>query len=213
MKKGFLTGLIVFALFVIIYAGATNYDRLVLGSGNYGTDPNTTADITLQNDEYISNSSDGQISFGAANLLTTGTIGGGVVTGTGFTIGSAAITEAELEVLDGITGSGSLTAAELLFVDGVTSAIQTQLNAKAPLVDPTFTNIVTITDSLRTNGIIVGANAETLSNATNGYWTSNGYVNFPDSSKGYVYKDSGGKQWLVKVRPSGVLFADSTGLN
>lgn len=35
MKKGFLTGLLLFALFVIIYAGATNFDRLVLGSGNY----------------------------------------------------------------------------------------------------------------------------------------------------------------------------------
>ena len=64
----------------------------------------------------------------------------GVITGTGFTIGSAAILEAELEILDGatlstadlniidgISDSGSLTAAELLYVDGVTSAIQTQL--------------------------------------------------------------------------------------
>jgi hypothetical protein len=68
----------------------------------------------------------------------------GVVTATGFTIGSAAILEAELEILDGATlgtadlniidgiaDSGSLTAAELLYVDGVTSAIQTQLDARA----------------------------------------------------------------------------------
>lgn len=153
MKKGFLTGLILFVFFVVVFAAATNFDRLVLGSGNYGTDPNTTADITFQNDEYISNSTDGRLDAGAANLLTTGTIGGGVITGTGFTIGAAAITEAELEVLDGITASGSLTAAELLFVDGVTSAIQTQLNAKAPIVDPTFTNIVTVNDSLRVTGV------------------------------------------------------------
>lgn len=33
------------------------------------------------------------------------------------------------------------TAAELNFVDGVTSAIQTQLDAKAPLASPTFTGI------------------------------------------------------------------------
>ena len=153
MKKGFLIGLLLFVFFIVIYAGATNFDRLVLGSGNYSTDPNTTADITFQNDEYIDNTTNGRLDMGAANLLTTGTIGGGVITGTGFTIGSAGITEAELELLDGITGSGSLTTAELLYVDGVTSAIQTQLNAKAALIDPTFTNKVTISDSLVVTGI------------------------------------------------------------
>jgi hypothetical protein len=77
----------------------------------------------------------------------------GVVTATGFTIGSAAITETELEILDGasvtttelnildgVTASTSelntmdgITAstAELNHTDGVTSNIQTQLNAKA----------------------------------------------------------------------------------
>tara|TARA_Y100000401_G_scaffold38880_1_gene29438 strand:+ start:32620 stop:34365 length:1746 start_codon:yes stop_codon:yes gene_type:complete len=50
----------------------------------------------------------------------------GTVTATGFTIGSAAITETELEILDGAT----LTTTELNYVDGVTSAIQTQLDAK-----------------------------------------------------------------------------------
>ena len=50
----------------------------------------------------------------------------GVVTATGFTIGSAAITETELEILDGAT----LSTTELNYVDGVTSAIQTQLDAK-----------------------------------------------------------------------------------
>lgn len=44
---------------------------------------------------------------------------------------------AELNVLDGIPGT--LTATELGYVDGVTSAIQTQLDAKAPLVSPSFT--------------------------------------------------------------------------
>lgn len=47
-------------------------------------------DITLQNDETISNSVDGRISFGNANLLTTGTLGSGAatvttITGTGTT--------------------------------------------------------------------------------------------------------------------------------
>ena len=76
----------------------------------------------------------------------------GIYTCTGLTIGSAAILEAELEILDGatlgtadiniidgISDSGSLTATELLYVDGVTSAIQGQIDAKAPTDSPTFT--------------------------------------------------------------------------
>lgn len=49
---------------------------------------------------------------------------------------------AELNVLDGIPAT--LTATELGYVDGVTSAIQTQLDAKAPLASPTFTGTVVL---------------------------------------------------------------------
>ena len=41
---------------------------------------------------------------------------------------------AELNILDGAT----LSTTELNYVDGVTSAIQTQLDAKAPLASPTL---------------------------------------------------------------------------
>jgi len=47
-------------------------------------------------------------------------------------------TAAELNILDGAT----LTVTELNYVDGVTSAIQTQLNNKAPIANPTFTGTV-----------------------------------------------------------------------
>ena len=65
------------------------------------------------------------------------TSGGIEVTGT-ITIGSAEISEAELEILDGATVTTTelnkldgVTASttELNYVDGVTSAIQTQINA------------------------------------------------------------------------------------
>lgn len=49
-------------------------------------------------------------------------------------------TAAEVNVLDGITAS----TTELNYVDGVTSAIQTQLNTKAPSASPTFTGVVTL---------------------------------------------------------------------
>jgi len=67
-----LITLIVVALVGFSYYGATNFDRIVLGSGNFGTDPNTTADITLQNDEYISNATDGDVTIGGnLDLLAT----------------------------------------------------------------------------------------------------------------------------------------------
>jgi hypothetical protein len=46
---------------------------------------------------------------------------------------------AELNIMNGITAS----TVELNYTNGVTSAIQTQLNTKAPLASPTFTGTVT----------------------------------------------------------------------
>ena len=48
-------------------------------------------------------------------------------------------TAAELNLLDGVTA----TTAELNYVDGVTSAIQTQIDTKAPTASPTFTGTIT----------------------------------------------------------------------
>jgi|MEHZ01.5.fsa_nt_MEHZ011370932.1_6 hypothetical protein len=65
------------------------------------------------------------------------------------------VTAAEVAKLDGLTASTNelnalsgmtATAVELSYSDGVTSAIQTQLDAKAPLASPTFTGSVTLGD-------------------------------------------------------------------
>ena len=59
---------------------------------------------------------------GSKNISGVGTIGSGaitstgVVTGTGFTIGSAVINEAELETIDGVT-AGTVAASKALVVD------------------------------------------------------------------------------------------------
>lgn len=92
-------------LFGFILAGVTNFDRLVLGSGNYDTDPNTTADITLQNDEYISNATDGTMELNAATLNVNGTVAGTNV----FTTTAAA---------DTVVISGTLTT-DIFIVTGV----------------------------------------------------------------------------------------------
>lgn len=60
--------------------------------------------------------SSGAISFGNENLTTTGTLSAGVVTGTGFTIGSADIVEADLELIDGLT-AGTVVVSKAVTVD------------------------------------------------------------------------------------------------
>lgn len=50
------------------------------------------------------------------------------------------VTAAEIAKLDGLTSS----TTELNYVTGVTSAIQGQIDAKAPLASPTFTGTATV---------------------------------------------------------------------
>lgn len=61
-------------------------------------------------------------------------------------------TAAELNALDGITA----TVTELNYTDGVTSAIQTQLDAKAPIDAATFTGTTTIPTADINGGTIDG---------------------------------------------------------
>ncbi len=74
---------------------------------------------------------------GSSRLITYTNLMGSILDTLGITASVA-----EINVLDGIPVT--LTATELGYVDGVTSAIQTQLNAKAPLASPTFTGTVTL---------------------------------------------------------------------
>lgn len=75
--------------------------------------------------------------------LSTLTINGVAVTSTAAELNildGVTATAAELNALDGITA----TVTELNYTDGVTSAIQTQIDAKAPTASPTFTGTVNI---------------------------------------------------------------------
>jgi len=79
------------------------------------TGQGSTNDVTIKNDadaDVI------EIPTGTVNVTMAGTLGvTGVVTSAGLTIGSAAITEAELEILDGAT----VTTTELNLIDGGTA--------------------------------------------------------------------------------------------
>jgi hypothetical protein len=110
--------------------------------------------------------------------LTAGSwkVGGTAVTSTAAELNildGVTATATEINVLDGITA----TVAELNYTDGVTSAIQTQLDNKAPLASPTFTGTPaadtaatsTNTTQLATTAFVqqeITANAYTLPAAT-----------------------------------------------
>jgi hypothetical protein len=67
----------------------------------------------------------------------------------------------EVNILDGAT----LSVTELNYVDGVTSNIQTQLDAKAPTANPTFTGTLSAADISITGDLTVGGTTTTV-NAT-----------------------------------------------
>jgi hypothetical protein len=161
----------------LTFTGGTGVDTS--GSGNAVTFAIDSTVVTLTGSQTLTN-----------KILTSPTLNTPTI-GTSFTIGSATITEAELEILDGATvttaelnildgvtataaelnildGVTSTTAelnildgvtataaelnildgvtattAELNYLDGVTSAVQTQLDAKAPTANPTFTGSFT----------------------------------------------------------------------
>jgi hypothetical protein len=99
---------------------------------------------------------------GAAVVDITGSLdlgslilGGTTVTATAAELNimdGVTATTAELNILDGVTA----TTAELNYVDGVTSAIQTQLDAKAPSASPTLTTPTLTTPTLTSAVTITG---------------------------------------------------------
>ena len=104
---------------------------------------NATTATTLQTARNIA----GQSFNGSANISIAPTDLTGVTA-----------TAAQINILNGAT----LSTTELNYVDGVTSAIQTQLDAKAPLASPTFTGTV----SGITSTMVGLGNVDNTSNAT-----------------------------------------------
>jgi len=86
-----------------------------------------------------------------------------------FTASRALVSDA-----NGLADVSAVTSTELGYVSGVTSAIQTQLNAKAPSASPTFTGTVT-TPLTASRAVATGASGELAASATTA--TELGYVN------------------------------------
>jgi hypothetical protein len=89
---------------------------------------------------------------------------------------NAAITASRAVASDanGQLVAATTTAVELEFVNGVTSAIQTQLNTKAPSASPTFSGTIT-TPLTASRAVVTGASSELSIASTTA--TEIGYVN------------------------------------
>ena len=167
------------------------------------------------------------------NILADGAVAPAELTGVTSTAAEINIldgvtaTAAELNLLDGVTA----TTAELNHVDGVTSNVQTQMDTKAPVADPTFTGTATAptvnaSTALQIGGVAVTATAAEL-NKMDGVTVSASDINSvttkaPTSGPtftgtvtigGATYPTSDGSagQVLTTNGSGAVSFADPTG--
>ena len=101
------------------------------------------------------------------NILADGAVAPAELTGVNATAAELNIldgvtaTAAELNLMDGVTA----TTAELNHVDGVTSNVQTQMDTKAPVANPTFTGTATAPTINASTALQIGGTAITATAA------------------------------------------------
>ena len=202
--------------------GATVAGTLTYSTLNDGTTALTSTVAELNYVDGVTSNIQTQIDAKTNNTGTvtsvagTGTVNGltlsGTVTSSGsLTLGgtfSATVSEisdltataAELNVLDGIPGT--LTATELGYVDGVTSAIQTQIDAKAPLAAPAFTGTatgvnLTLSGDLTVNGTTTTVNTTNLVVSDNLIELNNGAASNANDSGIVIERGSTGDNAFI----------------
>lgn len=127
---------------------------------------------------------------GIADVLddTTPQLGGNLDLN-GFTVGAASA--ADLTKLNALTA----TSTELNYVDGVTSAIQTQIDAKAPTASPSFTGTVTLptglTGVLRADSGVVSTDSDVTDLVTAASDTTAGKVELATATETSTGTDTG----------------------
>jgi hypothetical protein len=127
------------------------------GLGNYGTGLVSTANTPMT---FWTNSVN-RMTIGATGAISMG----GALTVAGATTLSA-LTATTVPYLDGSKAltSSAVTPTELGYLAGVNSAIQTQINAKAPSANPTFTGTIT-TPLTASRAVVTGASSELAASA------------------------------------------------
>ena len=114
------------------------------------TDTGTTGSVNAESN----------LTFDGSTLALSGSqTVSGTVTAAGFTIGSAVISEAELEILDGAT----ITTNELNTLASIGSdSVATQLATKAPLASPALTGTATGVNLTLSGNLIVNGTTTTV---------------------------------------------------
>jgi hypothetical protein len=116
------------------------YDKTASNVTSAAVSPAGTAEVSSQRRfaGTTRDASDGVIKFFKdATTKPTSTIN--------FSEAGLSYADIKIAALDASSATiGNVSNTELQYLDGVTSAIQTQLNAKAPLASPTFTGTVTL---------------------------------------------------------------------
>ena len=171
-------------------SGATFTGNVSAGSNNLTATGTVSLGPTSFNDQNITN---------VGNIaLDSITADGSTITITGnttFADGSYDFNIASHDGTNGLALGGTVvtaSAAELNYVDGVTSAIQTQLDAKAPLASPTFTGDVTLTGA--SNNVIFDASDNALEFADNAkavFGTGADMSIYHDSNHSYITNTTG----------------------
>lgn len=100
--------------------GATNFDYIVFGSGNYGTDPNPGKDITGQNDNWISNDAAGTWSLNGALGISSTLAVTGASTLTGGLTGAVTYDAVDTAAID---NDGATNTDTLVFSSGMSNII------------------------------------------------------------------------------------------
>lgn len=108
-----------------------------------------------------------QTQFGTKKSIATGNAFKFETTDTSGNLQETTVTASRAVVTDsnGLPTAATTTATEIGYVNGVTSAIQTQINTKAPSASPTFTGTVT-TPLTASRAVATGASSELAASAT-----------------------------------------------
>ena len=100
----------------------------------------------------MANGSDPQDATTVAQVFTSPDFTDATMIGTTFTVSATTATITGTVALPATTSIGNVSATEISYLDGVTSAIQVQLDLKAPLASPVLTGTPTApTAALGTN--------------------------------------------------------------
>lgn len=189
---------------------STSGTLAVTGAVTFSSTAEINGNITLENDEIVANSTDGDLIFtfnedddSLGQLILRSSIAGTAVAPNDHI-------DITFEAKDG--GSTNTEYAKII----MTVADTASASEDATIKFQTITNATSTLGMTITGSAVAVAGALTASSITatsTGATIITGSVTATDSTTSAILKDSVGKKWKLKINTEGVISADSTGLN